>query len=71
MYPWKSAAVICTIVIGAACLVIFGFWEAFSNTKYPLMPMKFFRNRGFISLVACATGIYLPISSASSVADFL
>ncbi|KAH7119864.1 fungal trichothecene efflux pump [Dendryphion nanum] len=55
IYPWKSAAVICTLVIGAACLVIFGLWEAYGNTKYPLMPMKFFRNRGFISLVACAT----------------
>jgi hypothetical protein len=56
LYPWKSAAVICTIVIGASCLIAFGCWEAFANQKYPLMPMKFFRNRGFISLVACATG---------------
>ncbi|KAF2651220.1 fungal trichothecene efflux pump [Lophiostoma macrostomum CBS 122681] len=55
LYPWKSAAVISTIVIGAACLIAFGFWEVYGNTKYPLMPMKFFRNRGFISLVACAT----------------
>ncbi|KAF2735572.1 fungal trichothecene efflux pump [Polyplosphaeria fusca] len=55
LYPWKSAAVICTIVIGAACLIAFGCWEAFADQKYPLMPMKFFRNRGFISLVACAT----------------
>ncbi|KAJ4357516.1 uncharacterized protein N0V89_002092 [Didymosphaeria variabile] len=55
IYPWKSAAVICAIVIGAACLIAFGFWEAYGNVKYPLMPMKFFKNRGFISLVACAT----------------
>ncbi|KAL5454836.1 hypothetical protein PMIN07_007380 [Paraphaeosphaeria minitans] len=55
IYPWKSAAVICAIVIGSVCLIAFGFWEAYGNTKYPLMPMKFFRNRGFISLVACAT----------------
>ncbi|KAF2254749.1 fungal trichothecene efflux pump [Trematosphaeria pertusa] len=55
LYPWKSAAVICAIVLGGACLIAFGFWEAFGNSKYPLMPMKFFRNRGFISLVACAT----------------
>ncbi|KAF2476712.1 fungal trichothecene efflux pump [Lindgomyces ingoldianus] len=55
LYPWKSASVICTIVIGAMCLIAFGFWEAYGNTRYPLMPMKFFRNRGFISLVACAT----------------
>ncbi|KAJ4286774.1 hypothetical protein N0V90_013026 [Kalmusia sp. IMI 367209] len=55
IYPWKSAAVICAIVLGGACLIAFGFWEAYGKVKYPLMPMKFFRNRGFISLVACAT----------------
>lgn len=55
LYPWKSAAVICTIAIGSGLLILFGFWEAFGNQKYPLMPVKFFQNRGFISLVACAT----------------
>ncbi|KAF2110313.1 fungal trichothecene efflux pump [Lophiotrema nucula] len=55
LFPWKSAAVISTIIIGAVLLIAFGFWEAYGNNKYPLMPMKFFRNRGFISLVACAT----------------
>jgi hypothetical protein len=47
--------VISTMVIGAVMLISFGLWEAFGNQKYPLMPMKLFRNRGFISLVACAT----------------
>ena len=55
LYPWKSAAVICTIAIGGGLLILFGFWEAFGNQKYPLMPIKFFQNRGYISLVACAT----------------
>ncbi|ORY09230.1 fungal trichothecene efflux pump [Clohesyomyces aquaticus] len=55
LYPWNSPHVIATIVVGAVCLIAFGFWEGFGNTRYPLMPMKFFRNRGFISLVACAT----------------
>ncbi|KAF1974292.1 fungal trichothecene efflux pump [Bimuria novae-zelandiae CBS 107.79] len=55
IYPWKSAAVICAMTIGGVCLIAFGVWEAYGNTKYPLMPMKFFKNRGFISLVACAT----------------
>ncbi|KAF2814997.1 fungal trichothecene efflux pump [Mytilinidion resinicola] len=55
LFPWKSAAVISTMVIGVILLISFGFWEAFGGSKYPLMPMKMFRNRGFISLVTCAT----------------
>ncbi|CAK7198194.1 hypothetical protein SEUCBS139899_000852 [Sporothrix eucalyptigena] len=55
LYPWKSAAVICTIIIGFALLVCFGLWESYADLKYPVMPMAYFLNRGFISLVAMAT----------------
>lgn len=54
-YPWKSAATTSTIVIGIALLIALFVWEAYANLKYPAIPVKFFRNRGFMSLVTCAT----------------
>lgn len=42
-YPWKSAAVIVPIVLGPCLLVILGFWEAYANLKYPLLPPVLFR----------------------------
>lgn len=55
MYPWKSAATISSLVIGAALLIILFVWETFADLKYPAIPVKFFRNRGFVALVCCAT----------------
>ena len=55
MYPWDSAATISAIVIGAVLLIILFVWEGFASLKYPAIPVKFFRNRGFMALVTCAT----------------
>lgn len=44
-YPWKSAAVISTVVLGGLLLVALGFWEAYSNVKIPLLPARLFRNK--------------------------
>ena len=55
LYPWKSPAVITAIVLGFLLLVALFVYEAYANLKYPAIPVKFFANRGFISLVACAT----------------
>ena len=55
IYPWKSAAVISSMVIGAVLLIALFLWEGFMDLTYPAIPVKFFANRGFISLVACAT----------------
>ncbi|KAK2043428.1 fungal trichothecene efflux pump [Colletotrichum somersetense] len=55
MFPWDSAATISTLVIGAALLAALFFWEAFADLTYPAIPVKFFANRGFMSLVCCAT----------------
>ncbi|KAK0388942.1 hypothetical protein NLU13_2519 [Sarocladium strictum] len=55
MYPWKSAATISAIVIGVVLLVVLFVWEAYADLKYPAIPVKFFANRGFMSLVTCAT----------------
>ncbi|OLN91684.1 putative MFS-type transporter C16A3.17c 3 [Colletotrichum chlorophyti] len=55
MYPWGSPATISTLVIGTLSLVALFCWEGFANLKYPAIPIKFFTNRGFMSLVCCAT----------------
>ncbi len=55
MYPWNSAATISSLVIGGVLLIALFCWEGFANLKYPAIPVKFFANRGFISLVCCAT----------------
>lgn len=55
IYPWKSAGPIATLVIGLVCLILLGFYEAKANLKYPVLPVQFFANRGFFSLVICAT----------------
>lgn len=44
-YPWKSAAVIVPIVLGACHLIALGFWEAFAKLDYPILPARLFRQR--------------------------
>jgi MFS family permease len=55
IYPWKSAAVISCIIIGICLLVALGLWETFGKLKYPIIPVQFFKNRGYMALVCCAT----------------
>ncbi|EPE10416.1 trichothecene efflux pump [Ophiostoma piceae UAMH 11346] len=55
IYPWKSAATIGSIVIGVVLLVLLFVWESYATLKYPAVPVAFFKNRGFMSLVSCAT----------------
>ncbi|KAF3354558.1 hypothetical protein VdG1_07348 [Verticillium dahliae VDG1] len=55
MYPWKSAATISSLAIGGSLLVALFFWEGYADLKYPAIPIKFFLNRGWFSLVICAT----------------
>lgn len=49
VYPWKSASVVCAIVIGALSLIGFFCWETFAPLKEPLVPMRLFKNRGWAS----------------------
>ena len=42
-FPWKSAKVICLIVFGALCSLVFIFCERYL-AKYPLMPLSMFKN---------------------------
>ncbi|OTB01318.1 hypothetical protein M426DRAFT_323587 [Hypoxylon sp. CI-4A] len=64
IYPWKSAATISSLVIGAVLLIALFIYEAVAKLEYPAIPVQFFANRGFISLVACATVATMSYYSA-------
>ncbi|KAB5511539.1 fungal trichothecene efflux pump [Coniochaeta sp. 2T2.1] len=55
LFPWKSAATISTLLVGAVLLAVFVFWEARQRGRNPLVPIQLITNRGFMALVACAT----------------
>lgn len=46
VYPWKSASVIATTVIGALATAAFGFWEFRRDLEEPLMPPHVLKNFG-------------------------
>jgi hypothetical protein len=49
--PWSSSRILGLIISGAITLIAFGFWEVFSKTPNPLVPLYFFRDtRGFVML---------------------
>lgn len=61
VYPWKSAAVISSITIGAVVLIAFFVWEIYHPLEEPLVPMHLFRNRGWVIstlLVSIGASIY-------------
>jgi MFS family permease len=43
-YPWDSAHVIATLVIGFAVCVVFMLWQ-WKGARYPLVPMHIFKSR--------------------------
>jgi hypothetical protein len=47
VWPWSSAHVIATIIVGFVALCLFVAWESFGKLKDPLVPMHLFRNRGW------------------------
>ncbi|KAK6369603.1 hypothetical protein LTS17_009509 [Exophiala oligosperma] len=47
-YPWDSAHVIATMVVGGCSLVALVLWECFANLSQPLIPMHLFRNIGWV-----------------------
>ncbi|KAI0169998.1 putative siderophore iron transporter [Hypoxylon sp. FL1284] len=64
IYPWDSAATISSLVLGVVLLVVLFVYEGFAKLEYPAIPVQFFANRGFISLVACATVATMSYYSA-------
>lgn len=64
-YPWKSAAVISTIVIGFLCIVALFVYESKATLKEPLIPMHIVLNKdwGFSVLVlAIGASIYYSMA---------
>nr|ADN06228.1 MFS transporter-like protein [Passalora arachidicola] len=68
-FPWDSATVICLLVFGIVCVVIFGFVE-WKVAKYPIIPLRLFKYRNncgallvafFHSLVFISAFYYLPL----------
>ncbi|KAF2665042.1 MFS general substrate transporter [Microthyrium microscopicum] len=51
LYPWNSAHVIATLVVGAALIVAFVFYEMFANLKEPLMPIHLFKRRDWVVIL--------------------
>ncbi|KAJ2822601.1 hypothetical protein GGI24_003899 [Coemansia furcata] len=63
-YPWKSAPVIVTIILGVAILVCFGFIEG-KIPQEPIMPLRLFQRRNtrlmFIAQIFFGMSFFLPI----------
>ncbi len=65
VHPWKSAAVICTIVIGFFVIVAFVLWETYGNLKEPMMPIHVFADRGWnITIILWALGAAIYYANA-------
>ncbi|OAL38191.1 hypothetical protein AYO20_02643 [Fonsecaea nubica] len=55
VYPWKSAHVIATIVVGGLTLVAFVVWECTASLTEPLVPMRLFRKTTYTACVLSAS----------------
>ncbi|KAF2836149.1 fungal trichothecene efflux pump [Patellaria atrata CBS 101060] len=53
-YPWSSARVIATIVVGIVTLIAFGLYEQYIFKGQPLMPPRLFKNIGYVAICAIA-----------------
>lgn len=56
---WGSAATITRIAVGVGILAAFVAWER--RTKQPMLPMRFFRTRGFAATNAVSFAMYFGI----------
>ncbi|OAL29462.1 hypothetical protein AYO20_09199 [Fonsecaea nubica] len=54
LYPWKSAHVIASIVVGSVVLVIFVVYDAKFHKGDALLPMRLFKYRGYLAMVLTA-----------------
>ncbi|EXJ75432.1 uncharacterized protein A1O5_02128 [Cladophialophora psammophila CBS 110553] len=48
-HPWKSAYVLCTLLIGIALIVAFVLWE-WKGAKYPMVPRELFAGQRVVAL---------------------
>lgn len=75
VYPWKSAAVISSILVGSVTLIVFVLYEIYAPIKEPLVPMHLFKNIEWVSaviLLGLGAGVYyaFAIICKSSVYHF-
>jgi hypothetical protein len=54
-YPWSSARVVSTIVVGLCTLIAFGLYEQYVFKGQALMPPRIFKNVGYVAIVIVAT----------------
>jgi hypothetical protein len=61
LYPWNSAHVIATIVVGFVTLIVFGFYESLMPLKEPFIPMYLFKRGPWVAttlVIAVCGGVY-------------
>ncbi|CAK7235759.1 hypothetical protein SCUCBS95973_009376 [Sporothrix curviconia] len=65
LHPWKSAAVIATIVLGFLVIVAFVLWETYGGPREPMMPIHVFRHRGWnITILLWSLGAAIYYANA-------
>lgn len=60
LYPWKSAGTLAPLILGLACLVGLFAYESYAKLAEPLVPIQFFKSRGWVAAM-------LSLSLAASV----
>ena len=48
-HPWKSAYILCTLIIGILLIIVFVIWEA-KFAKYPMVPSALFKGQRIVAL---------------------
>lgn len=65
LYPWKDARVIAPLVVGFLCLVALFVYESYVDLKEPLIPIHFFKHRGWVaSMLSLSLGASVYYSQA-------
>ena len=54
-YPWQSAHVLSTIIVGFSIFSFFFVYEAYLCKGQPIMPTRLFHNIGYVAVVSVAT----------------
>jgi EmrB/QacA subfamily drug resistance transporter len=62
-YGWRSPLIFCSLLLGAASLTVFVFYEA--RTKYPMLPLGLFKIRNFWTGNVATAAIYGGLSIAT------
>src|SRR6185503_15382669 len=56
---WTSTTVLGSLIAGAALVAVFLAWEA--RTEHPMLPLRFFRSRGFASVNLVSLSMYFGV----------